>query len=535
MNFLQHFRLFSGIFSYTEMHYRFRFFPFSLYFRREPEILFDAPIRVGPGIPIPLSLLVKDADRYPVLLEKITLEISYPSGTKASDDIILNKHLSDHWYTFSHSIVPGESGCISISASLHYSIGSKKRIRSTHNIKTSPLYPLRVNVDKEPLPGSNWFAWGDLHYHSNYTEDFVEFGAPLGMSVLAANALGLDFLSVTDHSYDLDDKEGSWTESDPNLLRWKASQKEIDKLSNPDRCLLIPGEEVSAGNQNGENVHFLIYNHPEFIPGSGDGAEIWSKTQSEFSIPDVTKKTDDQCLRVAAHPRVTVSRMEQILLNRGKWEWSDLTSDGLHGLQILNGAYDEFFMQGLTYWVNLLLEGKKPYIYAGNDAHGNFNRYHQIQIPMLTTRIKDFQVLGKCRTGVIKPENFTVDSVITQLKAGKCIITDGPAILLEVHHEDQVVQIGGSVHATSCSISIKGASSELFGDITSVILIHGIINSQTEKIIFEETPGDMSCSYHHKMDIIFSGYIRATIETSLGHKAYTNPIWLFPGQNLLSG
>ncbi len=59
------------VFGYFEMHYRFRYLPFSRYFKREPEILADAPHRLEPGRKLPLTILVKDAHRFPITLHKI--------------------------------------------------------------------------------------------------------------------------------------------------------------------------------------------------------------------------------------------------------------------------------------------------------------------------------------------------------------------------------------------------------------------------------------------------------------------------------
>ena len=43
--------------------------------------------------------------------------------------------------------------------------------------------------------------------------------------------MALDFFCNTDHSYDLDDLPGSWTEPDPHLKKWNKSRKEIQKLN----------------------------------------------------------------------------------------------------------------------------------------------------------------------------------------------------------------------------------------------------------------------------------------------------------------
>ena len=59
-------------FLYTEIHYRFPFI-FSRYFKKEPEILADIPHRINPSMKIPVMLLIKDADKYPVELNNINI------------------------------------------------------------------------------------------------------------------------------------------------------------------------------------------------------------------------------------------------------------------------------------------------------------------------------------------------------------------------------------------------------------------------------------------------------------------------------
>ena len=59
---------------YPEIHYRFKYFPFSRYWRRTPEIIADAPCRLEPGQPLPLLFIVKCAHRFPLRLERIDIE-----------------------------------------------------------------------------------------------------------------------------------------------------------------------------------------------------------------------------------------------------------------------------------------------------------------------------------------------------------------------------------------------------------------------------------------------------------------------------
>ncbi len=356
----------------------------------------------------------------------------------------------------------------------------------------------------------------------------MEFGAALDVTVETIKALGLDFLTVTDHSYDLDDMYGSWKENDPTLQKWKDSRDEIDQLNSSSPIKLVPGEEVTVSNGNHRNVHLLVYNEQQYIPGSGDGAEKWSKTRTEHSITEVSNMVTGKALVIAAHPFVPYSKLEQWLINRGKWEYKDVLDNPIHGLQILNGCFDEAFETGFSHWVKLLLSGRKIFIFAGNDAHGNFNRFHQIKIPMLSTWIHREQILGQCRTGIIRHENPSVESIIDHLKAGKCIITDGPSISLDISNDEKKVSMGDTIHATSCVIEIYTSSSVMFGQLSHVKLIHGLINSKREKIILDEHITGESWKKILTLDITFSGYFRAEIATNSGKRAYTNPIWVSP-------
>ena len=69
-----------------------------------------------------------------------------------------------------------------------------------------------------------------------------------------------------------------------------------------------------------------------------------------------------------------------------------LIQNNMSGLQILNGDLDESFYIGIKQWINYLLNGYKKFIFAGNDAHGNFNKYRQINIPMFSIKESNKQM-----------------------------------------------------------------------------------------------------------------------------------------------
>ena len=61
---------------------------------------------------------------------------------------------------------------------------------------------LKVHVGTPlPKPGPDWY-YGDTHFHTEYTNDLKEYGGQLTAVKNAANAMGLDFITTTDHASD---------------------------------------------------------------------------------------------------------------------------------------------------------------------------------------------------------------------------------------------------------------------------------------------------------------------------------------------
>ena len=61
--------------NYAEIHFK---YSFSLYYKKEPEIIFDTPYRLTPNKSLPISLIIKDSHLYPIEINKI--EITGPNG-----------------------------------------------------------------------------------------------------------------------------------------------------------------------------------------------------------------------------------------------------------------------------------------------------------------------------------------------------------------------------------------------------------------------------------------------------------------------
>ena len=530
--------LFSAGFFYAEIHYQFK----GIYSRLKhlfPEILADAPHRLEPGQKLPVLVIIKDAHLFPIELRTIRVDFKL-NGEGLSHKILFDNSLkldSPFWHR-QFWLDPSGMNTGTIELNVTITIRHKKKIYNfqNDNYTGTSHAPLCVKISSSKLPCLPGLFYGDLHTHSNYTSDQVEFGAPLPAIQEAAEAVGLSFVAVTDHSYDLDDFIDNYIKNDPKLTKWKRFRKELSQLNKPSngkKPIMISGEEVTVRNRRNRNVHFLILNDPRFHKGSGDGAEKWFKFYSESSIPDLLQKIPDTAAAIAAHPAVPVPKLESILINRGKWEMPDILHKNLSGLQILNGAIDQSFMDGLRLWKWSLAGGYKKYIYAGTDAHGNFNRYRQVRFPFFKMHEKDSQILGKTRTGVFA-DSFSFEAILNALKRGRCFITDGPALNFTAQNENrEIAEMGSTISGGTFEIQADFKSTPEFGKLHKIKLLLGKIDRSGAKIqetqlrFQERKESNFRSRIFRKIELSRKEvYLRLEAATDTGKASFSNPIWL---------
>jgi hypothetical protein len=525
------------VFLYAETHYRFRYF-FSFLHKREPEIIADAPHRIEPNLPLPLLILVKDAHIFPTTLNQITVVI------QSNKNVIREQKLLESpvaiteklWWRVYKIPLEGLTDIIECNVRFEIDNGKRQRIYNNDNHLSSSHHPLRAFVSSSPLPRFENLHFGECHSHSSYTDDQVEFGSPLEASAQLSRSLGLSFLCATDHSYDLDDTIDNYLVNDTKISKWHSFQKEVDELnSKSDDFVIVRGEEVSCRSSSDQNIHLLLLGNRKFYPGSGDGAEQWLKTRSELSLNDILEDVELTGIPFAAHPRDPVSFLQRLLLHRGKWHIHDLRHNKLSGIQFINGKISKGFWNGYRQWVEALLQGRQIFIIAGNDAHGNFNRFRQIGIPFLKIHESDNQLFGKMRTGIFL-ESLTEKNILQSIQTGKTIVTDGPVINLQVINSGHTISsIGQRFMGNKHSAILEVRSSTEFGSINSLKLFVGRIG-QREKILFSERPlMTYKISKKFTIDSEKDTYIRAEVWTSSsdsydGHSHFclTNPIWFTP-------
>ena len=530
-------------FLYAETHYRFKYF-FSLYKNSEPEIIADAPHRLDPDKPYPILILIKDADKYPVDLVSITITVThnarkeYSHTFEFSPILKINTHL---WWKILDLNFTGNLaslfGMMNVDVEITTKQNGKIKITRNNNHRFTSKPPLKFYRSKTHLPSINGWIFGDTHTHSTYTEDQVEFGSPIAVAPHLCRSMGLSFVGVTDHSYDLDDSVDNYLLNDPNLPKWKAYQLEVDLLNAQEKDFaVLRGEEVSCTNSENNNVHFLLFGNRRFFHGSGDGAEKWFKTDSEFTIQEIIAQKEKNVVVYAAHPTEEVSFIQRLFLKRDEWSVTDMVDKGLAGIQILNGGRTDGFYRGMDIWKWMLNRGEKKFLLAGNDAHGNFNRYVQINIPMVTFRENEDQLFGKMKTAVLSPSISEAD-IIEAIGKGRTVVTNGPLLTIELETDSpDVGKVGETVKGKKFVVKLHGETTDEFGKFSFIKIYFGIIG-KGERILFEIRQFRNPHSIHQISDwhqAEFFSYIRAEAYTQHAHGidrdgfCYTNPIWIQP-------
>jgi hypothetical protein len=522
----------AGFVLYAETHYSFKGI-YSRLKKREPEIIADAPHRVEPGQAVPILLLVKDAHRFPVTIRGVAVTVRAQDGKTwrhnlPLQDLIVTKPL--WWRVFPVEVQ--ERGRLSFDVEIEYSVGGKKRRCLNDNHIATSHEPLSVWVASDPLPREAGWVYGDLHTHSSYTSDQVEFGAPLAAAVELAKALGLQFFAVTDHSYDLDDHHDDYLTNDPDLSKWKALWQEVEELNGAQRhVVILPGEEVSCGNARGRNVHFLVLNSRRFFPGSGDSAERWLRSRPEMTIAEILAQLDKDALAIAGHPSARPPFLQRLLIRRGHWEDVDCLLPNLTGLQVWNGS-EVGLKEGVAQWVRCLLKGQRIYLYGGNDAHGNFNRFRQVGFPFFTMREHHDHLFGRVRTAAKVEGRPSVAGLLDALRAGRCIATDGPFVSLEFETDrGDITPVGGTAHGSG-RLRIRALSTPEFGPLWRVVVYRGAVGADNEAV--EQQVDRFEDAYSFEASIPVEAvdgrrYFRVEVfsgDAADPRRGLSNPVWV---------
>ena len=526
---------------YAETHFKFKL-PWSLLYKPWPEIIFDAPFQFVPGVEPYLWIVVRDADRFPTTIKNAEIVLKRDAQSREAQtqdaqfqdapqpDIVIRKDLNievrEQMKFIPLALGKIPAGAYEAHCKLTVEREGKLQTFERWNLPRLKPVPLRFKILNEMPPIAPGYAAGEMHCHTHYSADHVEYGATPEVLQLAAKAVGLDFVNCTDHAYDFAFTQEDYTkEADSPVPRFQKLREEIASLpvkdeNGNDMPLMLAGEEVSVGNSKGENVHMTVLAPEGYLPGLGDCGRYWLENRPTRSIKQILNMTEAHCF--AAHPFQQMGMLEKFVFRRGYWKPEDLQLKNKHsirGLQFWNGIRDEGFKLGREFWINELGKGNYLLPIGGNDAHGDLNSMTAVDLPLISLKHTRAHTFGNVRTVIKLDESgakqkppLSLAAINAAFAADNCYITDGPALWWERDHN------GITFHARSNKETGRGFR---------YVRIYGRRIQSNGKLAPEEEVmigSQVATPDHADISVATLGfaYVRAECETATGKFALTS-------------
>ncbi|HPI31085.1 MAG TPA: T9SS type A sorting domain-containing protein [Bacteroidales bacterium] len=146
------------------------------------------------------------------------------------------------------------------------------KVNFSLNMESDQQQYFRVFRQTEDIPRIQGWYRGDMHNHTMFSQNDVEYGLPLGATKVASQKIGLDWITVTDHSSDYDNYGLTMQNN------WDRLGAAVQSLNTADSSFIfIRAMEASINNSNDKVVHCLLYPSPAdpfcyhyFLDGGGD-------------------------------------------------------------------------------------------------------------------------------------------------------------------------------------------------------------------------------------------------------------------------
>jgi hypothetical protein len=242
-----------------------------------------------------------------------------------------------------------------------YAVTIRLTAGDTRHAQFPPLLPLSRSA-KRPANPSGWYR-GELHCHTVHSDGD---SAPLDVAA-RAEALGLDFLAITDH----------------NVLT-----QQIDLRASQTPLILIPGFEVTT-----------YYGHWNVW---GEGGWLDFRTGSPEQMRAAMRTAAARGYLVSCnHPRPYGP----------DWAFSEVTDYDC--IEVWNGPWELFNEQALAYWEGRLRAGARPTAVGGSDCH-----FHQRE---------HLARLGHPTTWIYCESAPSAAALLAALRAGRATISEAPA------------------------------------------------------------------------------------------------------------
>jgi len=134
-------------------------------------------------------------------------------------------------------------------------------------------------------------------------------------------------------------------------------------------------------------------------------------------------------------------------------------------------------------------------------------------------------VFGDVRT-VVRAPSLSNAHLLESIAAGRCYITDGPAICLDVSRGTTRVGVGEELPAGNTTVHVEAESTLEWGYVDRI----GVAVGQTggvESITWKK-PEKPALRFGIDVDVplLGEGYVRAEVHTNMQRHAYSNPVWI---------
>lgn len=468
------------------------------------DFIMDAPWRVrSVSTAIPITVILKDCDTDDIRELHWIRCSDVTSGAVVlwhhdfGDEQIGDDASESNFWTYVTTVTEGHpalsDGTLLTPANLGYGPGDAIDLEvSVYYRDTWFNYTetrrLRVHVATADYPWPHGWYGGDTHYHTMYTNNTAEFGAPLPAVVLSAEAMGLHWLTATDHSCDLDETgDGTFsfatthweytTQDETGVLTvyrdntvmgstWDVLGEETTLFDSPDlrlyRAVELNAASVDADSYQ-KTIHCLVVNDG-YISSPLSGA-IGERPVTP-SLPAALSQISGGGFAYAAHPLSDMGAEWGGLdwaINGAAWGDQDYASalgcEAFAGLEAFNtratrysndqndpwpdfdagvepaDPYPVELLAGIDLWDAYLRAslplGRKLFLSGGSDAHGDFNYGSFMSLDNYATN----NAMGKVQTVVRVPgagygpgDLPPVSELLAAYREGRSVITDGPFV-----------------------------------------------------------------------------------------------------------
>ena len=390
-------------------------------------------------------------------------------------------------------------------------------------ISNSKKFILRTRVPEWDLPKVADWQYGDTHYHSEYTRNPYEYGGPLSMTAEVAKAIGLSWVTVTDHAYCLGHPKTPQEEAEGN--RWQSYQRAVRRVNDRYEDVLLVGAEEITVRSGFYGLHLLSFGNPyveddhpmgfgslrmktvlERIRESaeGNGGFLYA---AHPAYPGYVWEEEDY--RLASDPRYSGVFLGLQLFNEKilyqQTTQSSMDVDFLNPFAMLDESgrrshWSKELEEGVRkHWVEKLLvpslrkfqQGgtlRKFFILGGSDAHMDFNFAFRPHMAFLIHYLND-NAFGKVRTLAYLPKangrELSEESLCRALRNGNSLATDGPVALFSLRPKggEKTYRLGETVPhqpGEDLELSMEWKSTPEFGPVNKINLYLGTAKGETD-------------------------------------------------------